>query len=196
MERRQAAALNYPETRMDMVRLGIAQYGYWPTAEARMRFWSIRKASSRRDPLRRVISWKSRVMSLKSVRPGDFVGYGISHQAVRRERLAAVPVGYYHGFSRSLSNLGHVLVQGERAPVRGLVNMNMILVDVPDIDGVKRGSEVVTIGQQEGSEISIASFSEMMNYLNYEVLVRIPAELPRFVGNSTPGERRQPYQSL
>ena len=122
MEGRQAAALNYPETRMDMVRLGMAGSGYWPTAEARMRFWSIRKASSGRDPLRRVISWKSRVMSLKSVRPGDFVGYGISHQAVRRERLAAVPVGYYHGFSRDcLSNLGHVLVQGERAPVRGLV---------------------------------------------------------------------------
>ena len=75
--------------------------------------------------------------------------------------------------------------------------MNMILVDVPDIDGVKRGSEVVTIGQQEGSEISIASFSEMMNYLNYEVLVRIQAKLPRFVGNSTPGERGRPiYQSL
>lgn len=176
-----AAALNYPETRMDLVRLGIAQYGFWPTAEARMRFWMSRKSRSRRDPLKRVISWKSRVMSLKSVRPGDFVGYGISHQAVRREHLAAVPVGYYHGFSRSLSNLGYVLVKGERAPVRGLVNMNMILVDVSDISGVRRGSEVVIIGRQGETEISIASFAEMTNYLNYEVLVRIPNELPRIV---------------
>lgn len=176
-----AAALNYPATRMDMVRVGIAQFGFWPTAETRMRFFANRRLPGRRDPLRRVMSWKSRVMSLKSVRPGEFVGYGISYQAARRERLAAVPVGYYHGFSRSLSNLGYVLVNGERAPVRGLVNMNMILVDVTHIRGVRRGGEVVIIGRQGDSEISIASFADMQNYLNYEVLVRIPQELPRTV---------------
>ena len=120
-------------------------------------------------------------MSLKTVGAGEFVGYGISHQAVRRERLAAVPVGYYHGFSRNLSNLGYVLVKGERAPVRGLVNMNMILVDVTDIRDVKRGSEVVIIGDQDGSTITIASFADMLNHLNYEVLVRIPNELSRIV---------------
>jgi alanine racemase len=176
-----AAAINYPETRMDLVRIGIAQYGFWPTAETRMRFLTSRTSHGRQDPLRRVMSWKSRVMSLKTVRAGEFVGYGMSHQSARRERLAAVPVGYYHGFSRSLSNLGYVLVNGGRAPVRGLVNMNMILVDVTDLDGVRRGDEVVIIGRQGDAEISVASFADMMNHLNYEVLVRIPSELPRVV---------------
>lgn len=176
-----AAALSYPETRMDMVRIGIALYGFWPTAETRMRFVAEHRSRSRSDPLRRVMSWKSRIMSVKTVRPGEFVGYGISYQAIRRERLATVPVGYYHGFSRSLSNLGYVLVEGERAPVRGLVNMNMILVDVTDLSGARRDSEVVIIGRQGASEISIASFSDMLNHLNYEVLVRIPNELPRIV---------------
>jgi alanine racemase len=59
--------------------------------------------------------------------------------------------------------------------------MNMILVDVTDLDGVKRGSEVVIIGRQGHAEISIASFADMLNHLNYEVLVRLPNELPRVV---------------
>ena len=176
-----AAAINYPETRMDLVRIGIAHYGFWPTAETRMRYMAGHRLRNRADPLRRVMTWKSRVMSLKTVRPGEFVGYGISHQAIRRERVAAVPVGYYHGFSRSLSNLGYVLVAGERAPVRGLVNMNMILADVTDLKDVRRGSEVVIIGRQPGAEISIASVSDMLNHLSYEVRVRSPNELPRVV---------------
>lgn len=176
-----AAALSYPETRLDLVRIGIAHYGFWPTAETRMRYLAEHRSRGRTDPLRRVMTWKSRVMSFKTVRPGEFAGYGISHQAIRREKLATVPVGYYHGFSRSLSNLGYVLVGGERAPVRGLVNMNMILVDVTDLGGVRRGSEVVIIGRQGNAEISIASFADMLNHLNYEVLVRLPNELPRVV---------------
>ncbi len=177
-----AAALNYPQTRMDLVRSGISLYGFWPTEETRMRFLlSNHRGNGRMDPLHRVMSWKSRVMSLKTVRAGEFVGYGITHQAPRREKLAAVPVGYYDGFSRSLSNLGFVLINGERAEVRGLVNMNMVLVDVTHIDGVRRGSEVVIVGRQDEAAISIASFSDMMNHLNYEVLVRIPDEIPRIV---------------
>lgn len=178
-----AASMNYPETRMDLVRIGIAHYGFWPTRETRMQYFMRRHKTpgDRRDPLRRVMSWKSRIMSIKSVRSGEFVGYGISHQASRRERLAAIPVGYYHGFARNLSNLGYVLVRGERAPVVGLVNMNMLMADITDIAGARRGDEVVVIGRQNGAEISVNSFSDMSNNVNYEVLVRIPYEIPRVV---------------
>ena len=186
-----AAALNYPGTRMDLVRSGISLYGFWPTDETRMRFLLSHRGSNQHDPLHRVMSWKSRVMSLKTVQAGDFVGYGITHQAPRREKLAAVPVGYYDGFSRNLSNLGFVLINGERAEVRGLVNMNMILVDVTHIDKVRRGSEVVIVGNQNQSTITITSFSDMMNHLNYEVLVRIPKEIPRRCGFS-PNTRMRP----
>jgi alanine racemase len=178
-----AAALNYPETRLDMVRFGIAQYGFWPTRETRMQYYMRkgRAPGGRDDPLKRVMSWKSRVMSLKRVRSGDFVGYGSSYQASRAQRLAAVPIGYFHGFSRSLSNLGFVLIREERAPVVGLVNMNMMMVDVTDIPGTRIGDDVVIIGKQERQEITVASFSDLTNYLNYEVLVRIPNEIPRIV---------------
>jgi len=176
-----AAALNYPETMMDMVRIGIAQYGYWPSQESRMEY--LRRTGRRRphSPLRRILSWKSRVMDLKSVAAGEFVGYGNSYQTTRRQRLAAVPVGYYHGFARSLSNLGHVLIRGRRCAAVGVVNMNMLMADVTDVPDVRLGDEVVLIGNQGDQEITVGAFGEMLQDLNYEVLVRLPAEIPRVV---------------
>lgn len=180
-----AAALAYPDTALDMVRIGIAQYGFWPSPEIRMRYLLQRNHGQENhrsvDPLRRVMRWCSRVMSLKTVLPGEFVGYGTSFLVRQRMRLAAVPVGYYHGFSRALSNLGHVLCCGRRAPVVGLVNMSMIMVDVTGIPDVQRGSEVVLIGRQGRMHVTVASFGELSRNVNYEVLVRIPPSLPRRV---------------
>jgi alanine racemase len=179
-----AAALIMPEARLDLVRVGISQYGYWPSQETRMRFMLERTSGEGRrfrDPLMRVMTWRSRIMSLKQVAPGDFVGYGISYQATRRQLIAAVPVGYYHGFARSLSNRGHVLVRGRRAAVLGTVNMNMMMVDVSDCPGVARGDEVVLIGRQGKKQISVGSFGDLSGLLNYEILARIPRDLPRRV---------------
>lgn len=176
-----AATLNYPETMMDMVRIGIAQYGYWPNRETYMKFLKNHTDFDKihEDPLRRVLSWKSKVMSVKSVHAGEFIGYGTTYQTSRKEKIASVPIGYSHGFKRQLTNIGIVLVNGERAPVAGLVNMNLLTIDVTDIPNVSKGNEVVIIGYQGDQEMSVASFSEMTNYLNYEVLVQIPSRLPR-----------------
>lgn len=182
-----AAAINYPETRMDLVRCGIAHYGFWPTAETRMQYFMSHRSRKQHDPLRRVMEWKSRVMSLKKVKEGMFIGYGITYQAPRNMKIASVPVGYYHGFARSLSNLGYVLIRGERAPVVGVVNMNMFVVDITDLNGVRAGDEVVLMGYQGESEISVGSFADMSNNLNYEVLVRIPPEIPRVVVDGPSG---------
>jgi alanine racemase len=177
-----AALLTYPETVMDMVRCGIAQYGFWPSTETRMHHVlnrGTRDGTTRRDPLRRVLTWKSCVMALKDVEPGHFIGYGASYQATRRHRIAAVPIGYFTGFPRDLSNKGHMLVRGRRARVVGLVNMSMALVDVTHIPDVERGDEVVVIGKQGRGSISVTSFSSMADVLNYEALVRLPSEIPR-----------------
>jgi alanine racemase len=174
-----AAFLTYPEFQYDMVRIGIAQYGFWPSRETYMH---LAKSSGLRrdyDPLKRVLTWKSEVMSTKWVEEGEFIGYGNVYLTGRRMRIATVPIGYTHGFGRNLTNTGYVLINGERAGVVGLVNMNMITVDITDIDGAEKGSEVVLIGRQGDDEISVASFGEMTNNLNYEVLVRLPASIPR-----------------
>ena len=179
-----AAIFAYPETVLDLVRCGIAQYGFWPSTEIRMR-WALQHEPDRprmgRDALRRVMKWRSRVMAVRDVAPGQFVGYGNSYLTTRHQRIAAVPVGYTHGFARNLSNLGHVLVQGRQAQVVGTVNMNMMLVDVTDLPGVQPGNEVVIIGKQGRLAITVSSFSDMTRNLNYEVLVRIPSEIPRVI---------------
>jgi len=180
-----AAVLNYPETIMDLVRVGIAQYGYWPNRETYMRnmksqIENVKELNNGiKDPLDRIISWKSKVMNIKNVEPGEFVGYGTSYFTSRTERLAGVPVGYAHGFSRSQSNVGTVLIHGQRANVVGYVNMNVMMVDVTDIPDVKKDDEVVMIGYQGEDSITVSSFSEASNHLNYELLTRLPEDIPR-----------------
>lgn len=120
-------------------------------------------------------------MSVKLVPEGKFISYGKSYLTARESKIATVPVGYGYGFSRALSNNGHVLVNGERAAVIGTVNMNMVVIDVTDIAEVSVGDEVVLIGFQGDKEITVSSFSDMNNSLNYEMLARLPDHIPRVV---------------
>ena len=172
-----AASIMFPATRMDMVRVGIIQYGLWPSPEVFVNFLSTKK--SKIDPLQRVIAWKSKIMSVKKVKIGEFIGYGTSFLAERKMKVAAIPIGYSHGYSRSLSNQGRVLINGQQCIVVGSVNMNMMTVDVTNLDSVKKDDEVVLIGSQNDISISIASFSDYSNQLNYELLTRISKTIPR-----------------
>lgn len=177
-----AAAINYPSSCFDLIRTGILIYGYWPTKETFLNY--LHKNKTREDELKRVIKWHSKVMSVKNVKEGEFIGYGLGYQATRDLKIMIVPVGYANGYSRSLSNNGHVLVSSCRAPVIGAVNMNMVICDITEIDNVKIGDEVVLIGKQGDHEISFASFAEMNNSLNYEILARLPGNIPRILTNN------------
>ncbi len=174
-----AAMMQYPETHMDMVRVGIMQYGFWPSPETYSSY--ISQQPSQPDPLRRLINWKSKIMSLKQVPQGDYVGYGTSYHAPRDMVLAVVPVGYAWGYSRSLSNQGQVLIRDQKVSVVGIVNMNGMMVDVTDIPDVQSGNEIVLLGKQGEHSISVASFAELSTQLNYELLTRLPLNIPRFI---------------
>jgi alanine racemase len=172
-----AGTINYPKARYNLVRIGILQYGFWPSRETLVQF--IGKKTDKHDPLTRIITWKTKIMDTKQVRSGEFVGYGTTHLTEYDIMIASVPVGYAHGYSRTLSNTGRVLVNGQRVSVIGLVNMNMMLVDVTSVPETKKGDEVVIIGNQGELSVSVASFSELSNQLNYEMLTRIPVNIPR-----------------
>jgi len=174
-----AAMMQYPATHMDMVRIGIMQYGFWPSPETFSSYMS--QHIDQPDPLRRLINWKSSIMSLKQVPQGEYVGYGTSYQTPRDMVLAVVPVGYAWGYSRSLSNQGQVLIHGQKASVVGIVNMNGMMVDVTDIPGVQKGDEVVLLGKQGEHSITVASFAELSTQLNYELLSRLPLNIPRYI---------------
>lgn len=172
-----AASIVYPKENWDMVRIGILQYGLWPSREIYISYLTKNKLST--DPLKRLISWKSEVMDIKEVEADQFIGYGTSLLTEKKMKIAAIPVGYGHGYSRSLSNQGKVIIRGCRLDVIGIVNMNMLLVDVSNLSQLHVGDEVILIGSDKGIEISIASFSDLSSQLNYEMLTRIDKDIPR-----------------
>ncbi|MBD3636423.1 MAG: alanine racemase [Crocinitomicaceae bacterium] len=176
-----AAMMNYPATIKDMVRIGIMQYGLWPSKEVKMAY--VVRENIIEDPLKPVLSWKSKVMSTKYVKMGEYIGYGSSLLAEQDMRIATVPVGYADGFARSLSNQGKVLIAGHRLDVISIVNMNLFVVDISNVDEIQEGDEVVMIGDQEDQSVSVASFSDFSSQLNYELLTRLPNDIPRIITN-------------
>ena len=174
-----AGVLNEPDILYDMARVGILQYGFWPNRETEARYRTAHGLTD--DPLRRVIRWWSNVMSVSTVPAGEYVGYGSAFEAPGERRIATIPVGYAFGYARSLSNSGHVLIRGQQAPVLGIVNMNCITVDVTHTEGVEKGDEAVLIGAQGERSISVSSFGDLSDQLNYELLTRLPHDIPRIV---------------
>lgn len=172
-----AAMIRYPQMNLDLVRVGILQYGFWPSVETYIHYTG--GAENFRDPLKRIISWTTRILSVKKVKAGEFIGYGMSFLAQGDMTIALVPVGYAMGYSRSLSNQGRMIVNGVRVGVIGTINMNVLTIDVTNVPDVKRGDEVVLIGNRGDLSISVSSFSEMTNELNYEMLTRLPHNIPR-----------------
>ncbi|MDD4206131.1 MAG: alanine racemase C-terminal domain-containing protein, partial [Candidatus Delongbacteria bacterium] len=166
-------------SRFNLVRIGIMQYGFWSSREVFLRY--LHNKSGFDNPLKRVITWKSEVMSVKTVKTGKFISYGTTYLASEDIRTAVVPVGYSFGYSRSLSNRGRVLINGVRCSVIGLVNMNMITIDVTRAGDVKPGDEVILIGEQNDMAISVDSFSEITQQINYEILSRLSRDIPRIV---------------
>lgn len=174
-----AASIRLPDMHEDMVRIGILQYGFWPSREIFIEY--LKGKEDKTEPLRRLIAWKSTIMSVKHVEMGEFVGYGTTYLAQRDMKIAIVPIGYSHGFSRSLSNTGRVLIGGFRVSVIGMVNMNNLAIDVSELENVKKGDEVTLIGKSGDVEISVASFGELSDQLNYELLTRLPTKIPRII---------------
>jgi alanine racemase len=173
-----AAALAFPETVMDLVRVGTAQYGMWPSPD--IYNLHLQQTGKKRDsPLKRVLTWKTDIMHIKKVKKDEFVGYGTSYQATQDMKIAVLPLGYSNGYPRTLSNKGEVIIRGKKAPVVGLINMNVFMVDVTHIKDAKVGDEVVLIGRQKKQVISIRSFSEFTNAINNELVSRLPDAIPR-----------------
>lgn len=175
-----AATLSFPESNFDMVRIGILQYGLWPSREVFISHFV--KQKHVQDPLKPILSWKSYIMDIKPIKKGDYVGYGNSFLAETDMLVAAVPVGYGYGYSRSLSNQGRVVVNDDRLSIIGTINMNMLLIDVTTTSKpVKINDEVILIGKSKSLEITVSSFGNIVDQLNYEVLSRIDKDIPRLL---------------
>lgn len=174
-----SATIRYPNAQLDLVRIGILQFGFFPTQEIFIHYAN--KYKLNKSPLKRILSWKTRVMAVKTVKAGEFIGYGTSYLTNTVTKIALVPIGYSFGYSRALSNQGKVLIKGSRFAVVGTVNMSMLAVDITYDDSIEKGDEVVLIGNQGEHEISVSSFSDYSQLINYEMLTRLPHDIPRIL---------------
>ncbi len=171
-----AAAILWAETHFDLVRAGISLYGMWPSKETCVSAVLLNREKPVLEP---VLTWKTVVAQVKQVAAGEFVGYGRTFRTTHTTRLAVLPIGYYDGYDRGLSNLGHVLIDGHIAPVRGRVCMNMVMVDVSDVPSVEAGREVVLLGQSLDKAVTAENIADWSNTINYEVTTRINERIPR-----------------
>jgi len=172
-----AAALLFPETHMDMVRLGISLYGYYSSGETRLS--SMQQGLQPEDKLRPVLSWKTRPVQIKTVAVGNFVGYGLTYRAHRPMNIAVLPVGYTDGYDRRLSNSGYVLIRGQRAPICGRICMNIMMVDVSHINSVSQDDVVTLIGHDRDEQITAETLASKAGTIHYEVLARLNPSIPR-----------------
>jgi alanine racemase len=175
-----AAILLFPETYFDMVRLGISQYGLWPSRETFVSY-KIKFSKNGEDVLKPVLSWKTRIGQLKNIKSNQNIGYGGTYQTTRSTRLAVLPIGYADGYDRGLSNQSYVLIHGKRAPIRGRVCMNLIMVDTTDIPEARLEDEVILVGTQVGASITADHLASLCGTINYELVTRINSAIPRLI---------------
>jgi len=171
-----AGALLYPETGFNMIRVGIGAYGIWPSRETQL----ASRERGRKISLTPALTWKTRIVQIKTVQAGDYIGYGLTYQASHRMKIAVLPIGYYDGYDRKLSNSGRALAGGCAVPVVGRVMMNMTALDVTDVD-VKQDDEVVLIGRQGNAEIRVEELAEKIGTIAYEVVARINPAIRRML---------------
>lgn len=163
-----AALLRHPDARLDMVRPGIMLYGCHPCD---------RRPN---DPtLAPALRFQTVVSHLKDLPAGGSVSYGRTFVAPRDLRIATLPVGYADGLARLLSGQGQVLIGGQRVPIVGRVCMDMTMVDVTRVPGVRVGDEAVLIGRQGAEEITADEIAALTGTISYEVLCRVGARVPR-----------------
>jgi alanine racemase len=168
-----AAIVRYPQSHFSLVRPGIMLYGYHTLPDI--------IPCPRLEP---VLSLRTTVMQLRTIKPGETVSYNRTFVAKRPSTIAVLPVGYADGYSRRLSNQGFVLIKGTRAPIVGLICMDMTMVDVTDIPSVRVGDAVTLIGREGHDAIWADQLAAWTGTIPYEVLCAIGPRIPRLYSSS------------
>jgi alanine racemase len=173
-----AATILFPKTHFTMLRVGIGLYGLWPSRETYLSARQDRQPVPRLVP---VLAWKTRIVQVKKLPEGSYVGYGCSYRTTRETVVGVLPMGYSDGYDRALGNRAYVLVRGKRAPVIGRICMNLTMVDLTDIPGARLEEEVVLLGASGEERISVETMAEWAGTINYEIVARISTLIPRVV---------------
>lgn len=153
-----AATIDLPETHLDMVRPGIAIYGYQPSDQMQTHL-----------PLRPALRLTGRLMQVKDVPAGARCGYGLSYTFRRPGRVGLVPVGYADGYLRCLSNIATMRVGRHDAPIRGRVSMDQVIIDLSDCPEARVGDEVEIISPDPAAPHSAENLARLAGTIPYEI---------------------------
>lgn len=175
-----SAVISHHEAWNSMVRPGLALYGYHLPFERAGRVVSGRGLKLAVKP---VLTWKTRIFSLRDMRAGQALGYGGTYVTKAPSRVAVLPVGYADGLNRGLSGGGRVIVRESYAPIVGRISMDLTLVDVTGIADVEVGDEVVLLGAADGLTVDAREHAELANTIPYEILCGISKRVPRRYSN-------------
>ena len=171
-----AAVISRRETWNNMVRPGVALYGYYLPFQRAGREVS---GGTLRLPVKPILTWKTRILSLRDFGANQPLGYGATYVTKAPARVAVLPVGYADGYNRQLSNRGRVIVREHYAPIVGRISMDLTLVDVTGIPGIAVGDEVILLGEREGLSVDALEHAELANSTPYEILCNISKRVPR-----------------
>lgn len=178
-----AAALVLPPSRLDVIRVGIAMYGLWPSAETRL---SARVVLGEVPTLEPVLSWKCGSQVVKWLPAGSYVGYGCTYRCAADTRVAVLPVGYWDGYPRLASGKAHVLVNGHRCPIIGRVMMNHLIVDVTHAVTNEAPLVATLLGRDGDEAVSAETLSAWAQTIHYETMTRLGPHLRRVVVQAAP----------
>ena len=171
-----SAVISRPASWHNMVRPGLALYGYYLPFERAGREVS---GSKLRLAVKPVLTWKTRILSLRDVRAHQALGYGGTYVTKAAARIAVLPVGYADGFNRQVSSRGRVIVRDHYAPIVGRISMDLTLVDVTGLPGVSVGDEVILLGCSDGLRFDAREHAELAQTIPYEILCGISKRVPR-----------------
>jgi len=171
-----AAVISRRETWNTMVRPGVALYGYYLPFQRAGREVS---GGTLRLPVKPILTWKTRILSLRNFAANQPLGYGATYVTKAPAHVAVLPVGYADGYNRQLSNRGRVIVREHYAPIVGRISMDLTLVDVTGIPGIAVGDEVILLGEREGLNVDALEHAELANSTPYEILCNISKRVPR-----------------
>jgi alanine racemase len=171
-----SAVVSRRETWNSMVRPGLALYGYYLPFQRAGRDVG---GSALRLKVEPVLTWKTRILSLRDAAANQALGYGGTYTTKARTRIAVLPVGYADGYNRQLSSRGRVIVREHYAPIVGRISMDLTLVDVTGIDGVDVGDEVILLGASDSLSVDAQEHAEIAGTIPYEILCNISKRVPR-----------------
>jgi len=165
-----ASSILYPQSHFNGTRLGIGTYGLYdlPFIQKKIK-------------LKPALSWYTRIIQIKTLPPKTYIGYGCTYQTKRKTKLAIIPVGYWDGYDRHLSNKAWVIINNQKCPVRGRICMNLSMVEITNLKNVKTGDKVILLGKSKDYSITAENLAKWANTINYEILTRINPWLPRTI---------------